>query len=221
MSENPIPTSESPAPLRKHRRWVRTEKLAPAFWTTTSIISLIVNAVLIAILVAVASQLFTLKKLVSEQLVGGLYDNFVLMDQAHIRSVIPVRDQKVRANFTLGIEKDITVVLTENTLLENATVVSLSTGGLTIYNAPANIVLPAGTELPIHLTLDVPVDQEIPVNLDVNVDIPLEDTELHKPFSGLQTVVSPYLKLLDSLPNSWEQAVCGKSPGGFCAKLIP
>ncbi len=100
--------------------------------------------------------------------------------------------------------------------MQNATVVQLNTGGLTIYNAPAEIILPAGTQLPILLNLDVPVDQEIPVNLDVAVDIPLKDTELHQPFSGLQTVLEPYIYMLDGSPNSWQQTVCGAEPSDLC-----
>ena len=42
------------------------------------------------------------------------------------------------------------------------------------------------------LDLIVPVDQMIPVNLNVKVDIPLNQTDLHKPFVGLQEVVRPY-----------------------------
>jgi hypothetical protein len=95
-------------------------------------------------------------------------------------------------------------------------VVQLNTGGLTIYNAPAEILLPAGTQLPILLNLDVPVDQEIPVNLDVSVDIPLSETDLHEPFAGLQAVLTPYIQLLEGTPDTWDQAICGPEPSAFC-----
>jgi hypothetical protein len=70
-------------------------------------------------------------------------------------------------------------------------------------NAPANIVLPAGLELPISLDITVPVDQEVPVVLEVPVDIPLNQTELHDPFVGLQEVVEPYQGMLGGLPDAW------------------
>jgi hypothetical protein len=95
-----------------------------------------------------------------------------------------------------------TVILTQDTNLPN-TNVSLSTGGLTITNAPANITLPAGTLLPIALDITVPVSAMVPVQIPVQVDIPLEQTQLHEPFVGLQNVVKPYQDLLVKLPSSW------------------
>lgn len=211
----------SPPASGQHRTYrLRPGLLLPPFWTITGILSLIVNAVLIAVLISLGSQLFTLKQIVSGQLIEGLYQNFVLMDQAHIRTVIPVRNQTVRANFTLQIQTPTTVRLSQDTLLSNAQVLRLNTGGLTIYNAPADIVLKAGTELPILLELEVPVDQEIPVNLDVHVDIPLKDTDLHQPFNGLQQVLVPYREMLAETPNSWAEALCGAPPLPACLWLF-
>ncbi|GIV63313.1 MAG: hypothetical protein KatS3mg045_0652 [Bellilinea sp.] len=210
----------STQPSAPRRQILHPHQLLPSFWTITGILSLIVNAILIAVLIGVGSQLFTLKRMLSEQLIEGLYQNFVRMDEAHIRTVIPVRDQKVRANFTLHIKTPTTVTLAEDTLLPNAQVLRLNTGGLTIYNAPADIVLKAGTDLPIFLDLEVPVDQEIPVNLDVNVDIPLRETDLHEPFTGLQEVILPYREFLNQTPNSWSEAVCGKPPLPLCLWLF-
>jgi len=209
--------SQPPAPLRQ---MIRLNRLLPPFWTITGILSLIVNVILIAVMIGLGSQLFTLKRILSDQLIEGLYQNFVRMDEAHIRTTIPVRDQKVRANFTLHIKTPTTVTLAEDTLLANAQVLRLNTGGLTIYNAPADIVLKAGTDLPIFLDLEVPVDQEIPVNLDVVVDIPLRETDLHEPFTGLQQVVLPYRELLKQTPDSWSEALCGTPPLPLCLWLF-
>ncbi|MCJ7626043.1 MAG: hypothetical protein MUO76_21335 [Anaerolineaceae bacterium] len=167
----------------------RKLKMGPAFWTITGIISLICNIVLIVVLYAVAGQLFTLKSLVENQLVSALYENFMLMDEAGIKAEIPV-NADVPAQFDLPLETDTVVVLTEATHIY-AESVSLYTGGLSIYDAPTDIILPAGTQLPVHLSLVVPVDQNIPVDLIVYVDIPLSQTDLHEPFQGLQFVVEP------------------------------
>jgi hypothetical protein len=65
----------------------------------------------------------------------------------------------------------------------------------------ANIVLPAGTVLPVTIqNLVVPVDQKVLAVLDVPVNIPLNQTELHEPFVGLQKVVEPYFCMLQ--PNT-------------------
>ena len=190
-----------------------------AFWTLTSLISMAVNIILVVLLILIANQLFSLKSVVESQLIGGLAKNFQLMDQANITTSVNV-STNVPAKFDLPLETDTTVTLTDDTPIKGA-YVSLTTGGLSITHAATNIILPSGTVLPIHLSLVVPVDQQIPVNLVVPVNIPMNKTELHQPFVGLQNVVQPYQKLLDSIPNDWEAIICGNQPGDLCRAVIP
>ena len=219
--ETSLPAAEEeqqPVPLRLRRRrhTLRREwKFAQAFWTLTSLLSLVVNVILVVALISLGRQLFTLKGIVEEQLLGGLYENFILMDEAHIQTTIPISAQ-VPAKFDLPLKTDTVVVLTEDTVLDNARVARLTTGGLTIENAPATIVLPVGTRLPVALDLIVPVDEMIPVSLNVNVDIPLNQTDLHEPFVGLQEVVRPYYRMLDDTPGSWSELMCGQRPLALC-----
>ena len=175
------------------RRFFEPAKTLPAFWTVASIFSLIVNVILIVALVLLGRQLFVLKSIVGDKLLGGLYENFIFMDQAHIKTNITVSDN-IPINFTLPISQDTMVVLTQNTSISGANV-RINTGGITI-NSSANIVLPAGSKLPVHLELNVPVTTTVPININVPVDIPLQQTELHKPFIGLQQVVAPFYGLL-------------------------
>jgi len=198
----------------------RLKKMVPAFWTFTGALSLIVNLVLITALLTIGAQIFEIKQMVKDQLLAGLYYNFMLMDEASIKSVIPV-SAEVPAKFDLPLDTYTTVTLSEDVTISDAIVKKMNTGGLVISNAPAVILLPAGTELPIHLALTVPVDQMIPVNINVIVDIPMKETELHTPFVGLQKVVDPYYIFLMSLPDSWEEALCGKETDGLCAKIVP
>ncbi len=137
------------------------------------------------------------------------------MDEAHIRMTIPV-STTVPAVFELPLETDTSVTLTPTRIITNAEV-SVYTG-LMIQNARTDIVLPAGAVLPVHLSLTVPVNQSIPVELNVDVDIPLEETELHEPFVGLQQVRQ--YNLLSPGPSSWQEAICGKTPGKFCQFFI-
>jgi hypothetical protein len=201
------------------RRLFWQGKIGPAFWTITSVISLTVNVILVLILFVLGQQLFNLKDLVQNQLIGGLYQNFVLMDQAHIRTTIPV-SAEVPAKFDLPLSTHTIVTLTEDTRLNNATIYELNAGALYISRARTNIILPAGTELPVALNLTVPVDQMIPVELTVEVDIPLNQTELHQPFVGLQEVVKPYYTLMDSLPNSWQEALCTPENEELCLQWV-
>lgn len=204
-----------PAQPRARREW----KFLPAFWTVTGVISLTFNVILIVILLSLATQVFALKAVLQDQLIGGLAKNFALMDQAHIVTNVKINTQ-VPAKFSLPLETDTSVTLTKDTTIKTAKV-TLATGGLQIINAPTNIILPAGTVLPIHLSLNVPVDQQIPVVLNVPIDIPLEQTELHQPFVGLQNVVRPYQTLLDAIPGTWAEIICGSEPNDFCLAIIP
>jgi hypothetical protein len=216
--------------------WQR--RFAPAFWTITSLLSLAVNIVLIAALLILGRQLFSLKKNIDTQLLKGLYDNFALMDQAHIVTTIDVEttilvqdtihvQDSMPVVFDLPLNQDTRVVLTENTPIDG---VQIMLNGFWI---PTDIILPRGTPLPIALDMTVPVSQTIPVNLtvpislsvpvslQVPVDIPLDQTELHAPFTGLQEVVSPYHALLSSTPDSAEEiGACQTWWGGWLCRIL-
>jgi hypothetical protein len=193
-------------------------KIGPAFWTITGLISLTANVILIVILLLVGKRLLAAKDLINEHLIGGLYYNFILMDRARIQTTVEVSDT-IPVKFDLPVKTRTTVVLTEDTQI-SGTRVNLATGGLTISNAPADILLPAGTELPIALDITVPVDTSVPVNLTVPVDIPLNQTDLHTPFIGLQQVISPYYWQLASSPSTWQETqLCGSGLDWFCQWL--
>ncbi|RPI34690.1 MAG: hypothetical protein EHM70_02005 [Chloroflexota bacterium] len=198
-------------------------KIFPAFWTVTSILSLVVNVILLALLLALGRQLFFLKSLVTDQLIGGLYSNFVKMDQATIETTVTVNDtiqviDTIPVVFDLPLVQETDVILTRDTEIPN-TWVSLNTAGTGInlsINSPADITLPEGTPLRIKLDMMVPVSQtvpvvlNVPVSLTVPVSIPLSQTQLHEPFVGLRNVVGPYQELLGDLPGDWyETPLCG------------
>ncbi|GAB4495083.1 MAG: hypothetical protein OHK0052_01710 [Anaerolineales bacterium] len=220
MSSTPVietPLAEQP-PAAPARGWLWQGKLRPAFWTISGVFSIALNVILIVVVLILAQQLFRIKQLVQD-LVSGLNTNFVLMDEATIRASVMVNDT-IRVNDTIPLQTDTAVLLTEDTFIPNARV-SLRTGGLMINEAPTDIVLPAGTPLRIRLDLQVPIDIQVPVNLTVPVDIPLNQTELHQPFVGLQQVVSPYDALLSGLPDSWNAALCPSGEGLLCLFVTP
>ncbi|HBX68726.1 MAG TPA: hypothetical protein DEH25_04925 [Chloroflexi bacterium] len=205
MTNSPNPTGspqQPPQDPQKERvkRFLWQGKIAPAFWTVAGVFSIVLNVILIVTVLILGQQLFVLNDIVENSLIGGLYDNFVKMDEATIVTSVTVEDT-IPVKFDLPVTTNTTVYLTEPTPIYGASVV-INTGGLSI-NAPADIVLPAGLPLPIALNITVPVDQEVPVVLEVPVNIPLNQTELHEPFTGLQDVVSPFRKMLGDLPNAW------------------
>lgn len=168
----------------------------PIFWTLTGSLSLLLNLILIAILLSVGRELFVLKQLVSDELLSGLYQNFVLMDDATITTNVHVK-KDIPVTFDLPLEQDTVVVLTQDTPIYGANV-ALSSGGVYI-NSPADIILPAGQPLPVSLRLSVPVSVTVPVELDVPVSIPLSTTELHQPLVGLREVINVFYE--GTLPN--------------------
>ncbi|NPA06205.1 MAG: hypothetical protein GXO54_02240 [Chloroflexi bacterium] len=207
--------AQAPSPEREHTwpRWLWQGRLGPAFWTLGALFSFALNIALIVAVLLLLRQVFVLKTLVQDQLLGGLVENFRKMDEAVIRTEVVVNDTipvqfDLPVQFELPVETETVVVLTQDTSIRGARV-DLRTGGLIIQNAPADIVLPAGTKLPIRLSIVVPVntvvpvDTRIPVTLRVPVAIPLRETELHEPFVGLQRVLEPYQHLLEGLPDAW------------------
>lgn len=193
----------------------RKYSFGPPFWTITGILSLIVNAILIAIIIGLLLNYRNLQlgnvMNMPPTLLGGLYTNFEKMDRAHIKTSVDV-STNIPVKFDLLLNQQTNVVLSQDVRIDNARV-SVHTGGLDITNALTTIILPAGQTLPINLSLTVPVDQQVPVTLNVPVDIALKDTDLHEPFTGLQGVVQPlYCMVSPQALNLDGQAVCKKAP---------
>lgn len=196
----PIAPPPAPAPEPEPRR--AGLQFMPAFWTIASVISLAVNIVLIVIVLILFQMLGRIQLTADDQiskLLGGLYTNFVKMDQANIRTNIHV-EKEIPVQFSLNVSGPTNVTLTQPVTI-NGALVTVQTGGLNITNARATIVLPQDTLLPINIqNLVVPVDQRVLAVLDVPIDIPLDQTELHEPFVGLQQVVEPWYCLAE--PNA-------------------
>ena len=196
------PTSSSEP---RSRGW--RPKFLPAFWTIASLMSMAVNVILIVILLILFQMLGAIQGTANDKvsgLLGGLYGNFVKMDQANIRTSIHV-EKEIPVQFSLNVSGPTNVTLSQPVTISNATV-WVQTGGLNIRDANATIVLPAGVVLPINIeNLVVPVDQKVLAVLDVPVDIPLHQTELHEPFVGLQQVVKPWYCLIE--PNALLEGV--------------
>ncbi|MBI3243757.1 MAG: hypothetical protein HYZ49_15845 [Chloroflexi bacterium] len=181
--------------------------------------SFVVNLILVVALVVLGLSLFEIKRAIAGPLIGGLHDNFVAMDQAHIETTIPVNttilvNDTMPVVFDLPLNQNTNVTLSEDTLITGASV-TINGGILQLSNAPTTIILPKGTVLPVTLNLTVPVSQTIPValtvpvNIPVAVDIPLEQTELHQPFSSLRNLFAPYNDVVQQLPDSWLQLFTG------------
>lgn len=194
----PAPPSrkESTPKASASRPLIRKDKILPAFWTVASIISMTVNIVLFAVIFSLVNNLsaITIEMPPLKSLPGELYRGFEQMDRAHIQAVIPF-DAQVPVNFDLEIDAQTEVTLSQDVVVRGAHV-TIDTPLIDI-NAPANVVLPAGTSLPIRLRMTVPVQTLLPTHLEVPVDIALSQTDLHIPFTGLREAVKPFYCLME------------------------
>lgn len=203
----PRATTESPQPApRRMPRVLWQGRLQTAFWKVATLFSLAVNVALLVALLSVGRLLFDIKKSIASPLLDTLHGSFAQMDESHIVTTITVEDE-IPIAFDLPVRTDTVVRLTEPTPIEDVPI-SIQQGGISI-NAPADIVLPEGTPLSIHLDIVVPVEQTIPVKLLVPVDIALRDTGLHAPFTALKNLVGPYKAALDRTPSGWDEVLCG------------
>ena len=168
---------------------VRNNRFLPAFWTVASVISLLFNIVLLVVVVGMLRMLGSLNAAnLGPGVLGGLYDNFQRMDQAHIKTEIPVQTI-IPLNLTVPVNTTTGITLAKAASIPGAHV-KINTALFNI-DAPASVTLPAGTTLDVALSLDLPVQAQIPVNLTVPIDIPLKDTELHPAINGLEETVKP------------------------------
>jgi hypothetical protein len=191
------------------------QPIAGRFWKFAILFSFALNVILVLVLLGLGVMIFEIKNSLAQPIIGGLHSSFVEMDQASIITTIDVNDtitvnDTIPVVFDLPLNQQTTVTLVEATTIPNTTVFL---NGVPIQT---NIILPQGTPLNISLNLVVPVSQTIPVvlrvpvALKVPVNIPLNQTELHPPFTNLASIVGPYNDLLNGLPSSWGEAVTGQ-----------
>ena len=190
---------QNPQPDGKGRPWWNSG-FFPVFWTIASALSMVFNVVLCLVVLGLLSMRSTIQEIVTGQsssVLGGLYSNFQAMDQATIRSNVKV-DSTIPLNLMVPVQTRTTIMLAEAATIRSPRVL-IRTGGLTL-DAPAMVTLPANQPLVVDLNFMLPVQTTVPVQLNVPVDIPLNQTELHGPFVGLQEVVRPWYCLF--LPKS-------------------
>jgi len=179
----------------------------PAFWTAASVISLFVNAILIILVVALLRNIGSLNAAgLGSGLLGGLYTNFELMDQAHIRTDIPIQTS-IPLDLSIPVQTTTGITLAKDASIPGAHV-KINTPLFNI-DAPANVTLPAGTQMDVALSFTLPVQAQVPVNLSVPVDIAVQNTDLHPAILGLQDTVRPlYCMVVPSAQTLTGDPVC-------------
>ncbi len=176
--------TETPPPPR-----AGVNRFLPAFWTVASVISLLFNIVLLIIVLSMLRMVGSIDAAsLGAGVLGGLYTNFERMDEAHIKTEIPVQTI-VPLNLTVPVQTTTGITLAKQVSIPGAHV-RINTALFNI-DAPANVTLPAGTSMDVTMSFALPVQAQIPVSLNVPVDIPLHKTELHPAIVGLENTVKP------------------------------
>lgn len=186
-----IAAQASPEPPAATNTESRREdnRFLPIFWTVASIISLTANVVLVIILVFLMRGLGTVDLVnAGPGLLGGLYSNFERMDQAHIKTTIPVQTT-IPLNMSIPVQTTTGITLAQDVFIQAARV-KINTATFNI-DAPASVTLPAGTALNVTMNFNVPVQTDVPVTLNVPVDIAVESTDLHPAIMGLEETLKP------------------------------
>lgn len=124
--------------------------------------------------------------------VGAVQD----LEGATIRAQIPI-DQQLPIQLQVPIDQNTVVVTTAPIPLKVPALITLPGGG-GYMNATVSMDLPAGTELPIHLSLSTSIDASVPLKMNVPVNIPVRETELGAPLARLRATFQPVLNLLTS-----------------------
>lgn len=185
----PTLDSSTPPPAPQSGSHLVNNRFLPTFWTVASIVSLTVNALLIIIVVFILRGLGRLNTAnLGPGLIGGLYTNFERMDQAHIKTMIPVQTT-IPLNMSIPVQTSTSITLAQDVSIQGAHI-KINTP-LFPLDAPASIILPAGTDLNVMLNFNVPVQADVPLTLNVPVDIALRDTDLHNAIVGLQETLKP------------------------------
>lgn len=161
----------------------------PAFWTAASVISLVFNLVLLVAVIALLREVGAMDAAgLGTGVLGGLYSNFQRMDQAHIKTTIPIQTN-LPLNLSVPVQTTTGITLAKDVSIPGAHV-KIDTPLFNI-DAPANVTLPAGTTMDVGMSFNLAVQTQVPVSLDVPVDIAISDTELHPAIVGFQDALRP------------------------------
>jgi hypothetical protein len=163
------------------------------------ILSVAVDIGMLLLVLILAISLKNLRDTVNG-VISDLYKSFQLMDDAAISTTVQIPSIPIDFNLPV-VQKETNVTLTQDVVIRSAHV-TINSGAFFINEAPAVVTLPAGTVLPVSLSMDVPVKTEVVVD-SVAVDFALADANpdppkvgLHAAFVDLQNALGPYYCLL-------------------------
>ncbi|MCX7680534.1 MAG: hypothetical protein N2508_00970 [Anaerolineae bacterium] len=200
--------------------WHRVREWAIVF---SFIVNLVMVLALLVLSLPALQLIFALKNGLIEPMLVNLDTAFVGLGEATIHTTvqidetIPIQfalplDQPLPIEFQLPIEQDTVVTLNAPVPLNVPAQFVLPGGGGAI-NGTVFLYLPAGMQLPVHLTMvvpvsqtipvrmSVPVNQEIPVRMNVPVTLKLGEAGLAPVVSELRGAIRPVKEQMERLPD--------------------
>ncbi len=201
-------------------------KYLPAFWTVACIFSLLVNVILIAILIAIGRNFFSMKTSVADGLLAGASENLALMDKAHIVDSVPVETKiqlvdDLPVVFNLPISQSTQLILAQDTRISGAYIYLNNTAVETDLTLPARTPIQVNMNMSVPVDVSIPVSMTVPVSLKVPVDIAVNQTDLHQSIVGLQEVIEPYKTVMETNFNSPRDfSFCNKWWSGWMCSVF-
>lgn len=218
ISKPPLQSRFSPMHQSAHR----------TYWDVSSAFSLIVNLILLVVVFVMAAKINSLTISVNK-LLGGMFNDFIRMDNSVLSTTINMPNVPVPLNFNLPVvQQETDVTLTRSVTIKSAHV-TITSGALSINNAPATVTLPQGTILPVAFQIDVPVQTTVLMNLQVPVTIKLADANsadpnvanLHTAILGLQDDIGPlYCQINPQARDYLNDPLCNVR-GGYITRSAP
>jgi hypothetical protein len=157
-------------------------RLLRTFWTVGGILSILANAVLLSMLMGGA------KSSEAAGVLPGVYASLEQLDNAHLRTTIPM-ETSLALDSSVPVKTATRITLARDLFVRGAHV-TINASGLSI-DSPADITLPAGTEMDVNMDLTLPLQSDLPVTGHLPVDIAIRDTELHRAIQGLKDSLRP------------------------------
>ena len=163
-------------------------------WRAIAALSLVINVLLVVGLIVTGRSLRRSTETMTA-LVGDVREGFSTLLSADLVAEVCV-NQQIPLELDLPFQQNTVVTLTEQTGVEGA-LITIQTSNFQVYNAPAEVVLPPGTRLPIALAANIPLRTTIPVELEVPVRVSIEGSSIGPVF---ETIIEDLDKLGGGTP---------------------
>jgi hypothetical protein len=176
------------------------------FWRSLTVISVVLNLVLVFGLIALGNSLFGIKDAFDESIFDKAAKAMSIEEGASLSTSIRVQDE-VPVTIEVPLNRNTVVTLSEPAQIDGASI-SIRSATLSI-DAPASLTLPVGAELPLALDLSVTVDTIVPIDLTVPVEFPIAESEVGDSLNAMQGLLEPYRSVVSEMPGCWQMLLWG------------